>query len=261
MNSIKETTNNTSFNNHRRFLKSDLWDEWKTLETDQRKGIPAPPPQKPFAEDTQLIDLIEPKDLKVGKMPLIEAIRRRKSHRKYTNEPLTLEELSFLLWATQGIQRVVGPNVLKTVPSGGARHPFETYLLVNKVNKIKPGLYRYLPLNHKLCFISADPEISEKIHNACLNQYVNNSAVTFIWTVIPYRTEWRYDILSPKIIALDAGHLCQNLYLASESIGAGTCAIGAYDQKKMDPLLSIDGKEEFTIYVATVGKIPHSGTL
>ncbi len=79
--------------------------------------------------------------------------------------------------------------------------------------------------------------------------------MTFIWTVIPYRTEWRYSMLSPKIIAQDSGHLCQNLYLASEAIGAGTCAIGAYDQSKIDPILGVDGEEEFTIYMAPVGKI------
>ena len=67
--------------------------------------------------------------------------------------------------------------------------------------------------------------------------------------------EWRYTFLSPKIIALDAGHLCQNLYLASESIGVGTCALGAYDQLKMDALLGVDGEDEFAIYVAPVGKI------
>ena len=62
-------------------------------------------------------------------------------------------------------------------------------------------------------------------------------------------------MLSPKIIAQDSGHLCQNLYLASEAIGAGTCAIGAYDQAKIDPILGVDGEEEFTIYMAPVGKI------
>ena len=84
---------------------------------------------------------------------------------------------------------------------------------------------------------------------------MRNSAVVFIWTAIPYRTEWRYTILSPKIIAQDSGHLCQNLYLACEAIGAGTCAIGAYDQGKMDPILGVDGSEELAIYVATVGKV------
>jgi SagB-type dehydrogenase family enzyme len=84
---------------------------------------------------------------------------------------------------------------------------------------------------------------------------VEGSAVTFVWTAIPYRTAWRYRILSPKIIAQDSGHVCQNLYLACEAIGAGTCAIGAYDQAKMDAALNLDGEREFTIYVAPVGKI------
>ena len=247
--------------NYRKFLKSDRWEEWKNIKTDQRKGVPAPPAQKPHAKRAKLIALVSPKDLTVGKMPLIEAIKRRRSRRKFTEEPLTLEELSFLLWATQGIATkesslpsALPSTALRTVPSGGARHPFETYLLINRVNKLQPGLYRYLPLENKLCFLYADAKLTEKVHEACYEQYVKNSAVTFIWTVIPYRTEWRYNIISPKIIAQDSGHLCQNLYLACEAIDAGTCAIGAYDQKKMDLALKVDGKEEFAIYVAPVGK-------
>ncbi len=242
------------------FLKSGPWDEWQKLATDQRQGIPVPPPQKPHADDAPLIDLVAPEDLTVGRLPLIEAIRRRRSHRAFTPEPLTLEELSFLLWATQGISRVIegGGRVvrtLRTVPSGGARHPFETYLLVNRVAGLEPGLYRYLPLEHKLVLLSAAADLVDKVHAASRDQFVKESAVTFIWTAIPYRTEWRYSMLSPKIIAQDSGHLCQNLYLASEAIGAGTCAIGAYDQAKIDPILGVDGEEEFTIYMAPVGKV------
>ena len=73
--------------------------------------------------------------------------------------------------------------------------------------------------------------------------------------MIPYRTEWRYDLLASKVIAVDAGHLCQSLYLASEAIGCGTCAIGAYTQKKIDALLGVDGIDEFTTYIAPVGKV------
>ena len=247
--------------NYCKFLKSDRWDEWKKIETDQRKGVPAPPPQKTYPKGARLTALVSPEDLTVGKMPLIEAIKRRRSRREFADEPLTLEELSFLLWATQGVAKKENRDasahphiVLRTVPSGGARHPFETYLLINRVKGLQPGLYRYLPLKNKLCFLYADAELTEKVHEACEGQYVKGSAVTFIWTAIPYRTEWRYSILSPKIIAQDSGHLCQNLYLACEAIGAGTCAIGAYNQEKMDRVLRVDGKEEFAIYVAPVGK-------
>jgi SagB-type dehydrogenase family enzyme len=244
----------------RALLKAGPWDEWLKSETDQRKGIPAPPPEKSHAEAAPLIDLVAPEDLAIGQMPLTEAIRRRRSHRTYTPEPLTLQELSFLLWATQGVSRVVEGSgrivrTLRTVPSGGARHPFETYLLVNRVEGLEPGLYRYLPLEHKLVLLSTDADLADRVHAASRDQFVKESAVTFIWTAIPYRTEWRYSMLSPKIIAQDSGHLCQNLYLASEAIGAGTCAIGAYDQAKIDPILGVDGEEEFTIYMAPVGKI------
>jgi SagB-type dehydrogenase family enzyme len=75
------------------------------------------------------------------------------------------------------------------------------------------------------------------------------------WTALPARTEWRYAEASAKVIALDAGHLCQNLYLACEAIGAGTCAIAAYDQERTDALLAVDGTEEFAVYLAPVGKV------
>ena len=259
-----------SVNTYRKFLKSDLWEEWREIETDQRKGVPRPYPQKSYPEDATLIDLVAPEDLTIGAMPLIEAMSRRRSRRKYTEDSLTLEELSFLLWATQGINRQHAGKVardldldgdslralmFRTVPSGGARHPFETYLLVRRIEGVEPGLYRYLPLEHKLCFLRADEELTGEVHVACYEQYVNNSAVVFVWTAIPYRTEWRYSIVSPKIIAQDSGHLCQNLYLACEAIGAGTCAIGAYDPAKMDPILGVDGEEEFAVYVATVGRV------
>jgi SagB-type dehydrogenase family enzyme len=141
------------------------------------------------------------------------------------------------------------------VPSAGARHPFETYLLVNRVEGVGPGLYRYLPLEHKLCLLEDDWRTAREIHSACYEQYVLESAATFIWTAIPYRTEWRYATLAHRVILIDAGHVCQNLYLACESIGAGTCAIGAYDQARLDAILDIDGDEELTVYVAPVGRV------
>ena len=135
--------------------------------------MPDPPPQKPYpqGEGATLIDLAAPDDLTIGQMPLIEAVRRRRSRREFTEEPLTLEELSFLLWATQGIDEqatqafgdwlaakdptVKGRAILRTVPSAGGRHPFETYLLVNRVRGLEPGLYRYLSVEHKLLFSRA----------------------------------------------------------------------------------------------------------
>ena len=100
-----------------------------------------------------------------------------------------------------------------------------------------------------------DEAIAEKITEAAFHQdWIANAAVVFVWTTIPYRMEWRYDLAAHRVILLDAGHVCQNLYLACEAIGAATCAIAAYDQDLIDWLLGLDGKDEFVIYMAPVGK-------
>ncbi len=62
-------------------------------------------------------------------------------------------------------------------------------------------------------------------------------------------------VLKKKVIAMDAGHVCQNLYLACEAVGCSTCAIGAYDQEYADAVLDVDGEDEFTIYMAPVSKL------
>lgn len=251
-----------SMDTYRRFLKTHAWEEFANdaIETDMKKGLPRAPVEKPLPEDAELIDLVPAERLTVGDMPLREVIARRRSRRRYTKDPLSLEELSFLLWSVQGVHSVHelkdGIATLRSVPSGGSLHPFETYLLVNHVEGLNPGLYRYLPMEHKLLFLYADEDLPDKVAEACCRQrFVKRGAVAFIWTAIPYRTEWKYSIASHKIIAQDAGHMCENLYLASESIGAGTCAVGAYLQEPMDRILGVDGEEEFTICVAPVGKI------
>jgi SagB-type dehydrogenase family enzyme len=239
-------------NNGRKFLKSTLWTKGGRFISDQAKNLPPPPLQKPYPDDAPLIDLVKPEDFKIGKMPLIDIINKRRSYRKFSKEPIKLEELSFLLWATQGILRILadGSATWRTVPSGGARHPFETYLCLFQVEDLLPGLYRYLSVEHKLYLLREDLEKPFSINKAL----VAPAPIVFIWTVIPYRTEWRYGLFSHKIIAQETGHICQNLYLASEAIGANTCAVGAYNQKLMDEYLSVDGKEEFVIYTARVGK-------
>ena len=91
---------------------------------------------------------------------------------------------------------------------------------------------------------------------AALGQsYPGKCAVTFIWVAVPYKMEWRYGLAAHKVLAVDAGHVCQNLYLACETINAGTCAIAAYDQEELDELLGLDGEDEFAIYIASVGKV------
>ncbi len=242
---------------YRSFLKDTIRQTVDFSLTDQNRRIPPPPIEKPYAPDKNRIELPKIETLKdIGLIDLRTAMMRRKSCRTYSDAPLTLEELSFLLWATQGVKlKLDSGHALRTVPSAGCRHAFETYLCVLNVTGLEKGIYRYLPLEHQLIFNFEIENLERKITKATLGQsFTGDAAVTFIWTAIPYRMEWRYGLAAHKVIALDAGHLCQNLYLACEAIDAGTCAIAAYDQEKMDSLLNLDGKEEFTIYLAPVGK-------
>lgn len=230
------------------------------IKTDQMLDLPQPPLEKPAAENAEIIDLIPVENIKIKKNNLQENIFNRRSHRIFTKEALTLEELSFLLWASQGVKEVITRDdkayaTLRTVPSAGARHPFETYLVVHNVETLKPGLYRYLAIGHKLVFLKEIEDQPKKMTDAALGQeFAGKCAVVFIWAMIAYRAEWRYHLVAHKAALLDAGHVCQNLYLACEGIGAGTCAIAAYDQEKTDDLIGVDDIDEFSIYMAPVGK-------
>jgi len=243
----------------RAFLRGTSSD-WR-IDTDDHRGIQPPPVQKPYPVEAKRLDLVAPSEFKVGTVSVKDAIRNRRSRRDYSSAPFSLEELSYLLWATQGMSRVdrdeKGKLVtqFRTVPSGGARHPFETYLIISRVAGVDPGLYRYLPLEHQLLLIKKDATLNKQAMVSCYGQaFIGSSAVVFVWAAIPVRTEWHYGSIAEKLIAIEAGHLCQNLYLAAESIHGGVCAAMGYDQARMDALLGLDGKEEFVIYLAATGK-------
>ncbi len=243
--------------NGRFFLKS-RWPELANIETGRKKKAPLPEMQKPAQEDRMIpLPAVEELTESFGRdVSLTEAMQRRESTRSFGPDPLTLPELAYLLWAAQGV-RMQKPRVtFRTVPSGGARHPFETYLFIQRVEDLEPGLYRYLPLDHSLAFIRSDKAdgIAGLLDEA-LMQHNFGAAVTFVWTAIPERSEYAYAMEAARLILLDAGHVCQNLYLACTAVGCGTCAVGAYDQEKTDALLGVDGADEFTVYVAPVGKI------
>jgi SagB-type dehydrogenase family enzyme len=243
---------------YRYFLKDTIRQTIDFSLTDQRKGIPPPPIEKPYDRKGDRIELVTKDNWQsIADINLISAIQNRESHRHFKEGPLSLEELSFLLWATQGIRkRADDTTAFRTVPSAGCRHALETYICILNVTGLAMGIYRYLPLEHQLLVVSISDTLSEDIVTAALYQsFIGKAPATFIWTTIPYRMEWRYHIAAHKVIALDAGHVCQNLYLASAAIGAGTCAVAAYHQELLDKLLGVDGKDEFAIYLAAVGKI------
>lgn len=232
--------------------------------SDQSKGVLQPPIEIPYDSNQPLIDLVDIKEISLNNVNLIEIFENRKSVRDYANTPLTLSELSYLLWATQGIKKNLTRDTpsgkihvtFRTVPSAGARHPFETFILINNVEGIKSGLYRYLATIHKLIPINTNDDIADLVVEGCMEQeFVKQCAATFIWVADSIRTRWRYGGRGIRYIHLDAGHVCQNLYLSALSINAGVCAIAAFDDEKINHLLNLDGKETFVTYIGTVGKL------
>ncbi|HOI86471.1 MAG TPA: SagB/ThcOx family dehydrogenase [Lentimicrobium sp.] len=222
--------------------------------SDQLRGLPAPPLQLPADETLPISDLPDTGGM-ASPADLHDLIESRTSVRSYRSEALSLSALSLMLRETQGVRKVVrNIHTLRYVPSAGARHSFETYLLINRVEGLDPGIYRYLPLSHQLIQMKKGAEYAGILAKACLDQkMVESGAVTFFWTAVIYRMKWRYSERAYRYVLLDAGHVCQNLYLSALSLGCGVCAIAAFDDDLLNEALGLDGTEQFAVYAASAG--------
>ena len=224
--------------------------------SDQQLGVAPPPIVEVMDDEDEGLVLPRPDEVLLEDKDLLQIITERNSLRKFSQETLTLEELSFLLWCTQGIKQVHGKlAILKTVPSAGARHAFETYLLINHVEGLEPGVYQYSPLTHRLIPFGTKKDLSPEIVQACHGQaFVKKAAVTFFWIAYPYRMTWRYQERGYRYLFIDAGHVGQNLYLAAEAIGGGACAVAAFDDDALAALFRLEKERALVIYLAAVGK-------
>lgn len=190
-----------------------------------------------------------------GGPPLWETIRARRSERSYRAEPITMEQLSQLLWATQGTTRRMRHHQYRAAPSAGALYPVETYLVVNRVEGLDSGLYHYDALEAVLQLLR-EGDLGPQTAAAALDQpLAETAAVVFIWTAIPERGKWKYLERAYRYIYLDAGHIAQNLYLAATALGLGCCAIGALYDEEVNQLVGVDGVSETAIYMCTVGRL------
>lgn len=181
------------------------------------------------------------------------ALNRRRSVRAYTEDPISLQNLSQLLWASQGITGHAGDHQLRAAPSAGALYPIETYLSVNRVVGLAPGLYHYSPPHHRLDLIE-EGNFAKRVRAGALDQQIaEKSAVNFLWSAIFERSKWKYLQRAYRYIFLDAGHLAQNLALAAAALRLGSCQIGAIYDDELNDLLGLDCINEGVIYMSTVG--------
>lgn len=244
----------------RDFMKGERkGDPREAFESDQERKLPQPPLVKaPVTPKENWIAL--PMDFETLnlKNDVISLIRDRRSSRVYTQENMTLKELSFLLWATQGIKSIRGKSyaTIRTVPCGGARHQYETYLMLRKVDDLQPGVYHYLPMEHALEYLHSVDNLEEEITDSlCGQSWGAKANVIFYWTVDAYRVEWRYGVYAHRPALMDAGHIGQNLYLGCTALGLGCCGIASFDHDVCNRLFGLDGENEFAVYTAPVGTV------
>ena len=225
--------------------------------TDQELKKPQPPLAKAPVTG-QITDL--PKDFSILDIDndFLGIINRRKSHRVYTDETISLAELSYLLWCTQGVKEIRGKSyaTLRTVPSGGARHPFECYMAIRKVEGLEEGLYHYLPMTHQLEFLGVVENLEDMIGKTMQDQrWAEKASVVFYYSCVFYRAEWRYGVQAHPTVLIDSGHVMENLYLAATSIGLGGCAIASVDGTLANRVFGLDGEEETIFYAMPVGTV------
>lgn len=185
-----------------------------------------------------------------------EILQSRRSCRRFAEKPLSLQDLAILLWASQGISGKAGSYFFRTAPSAGALYPVETYLSVQNVETVAAGLYHFQPADFTLEKLSGD-FAGRRVAAAALGQnFLAKAGVVFIWSAILRRNFSKYGHRGLRYILLDAGHICQNMLLAAESLKLGACPVAAFYDDDLNRLLDLDGSEESVIYLAAVGSTP-----
>ncbi len=229
----------------------------KDYKTDQELKKPQPPLVKAAMCETSIALPMNFEDLDIDN-DFLHVINSRQSHRVFTQEKMSLLELSYLLWCSQGVKEIRGKSyaTLRTVPGGGARHPFEVYMTIQNVEGLSNGYYHYLPMKHHIECLKEKEELKGFISESLEGQiWAAKANVVFYYSFVCYRAEWRYGIYAHRMNMADAGHVTENVYLSATSIGLGGCAIGAVVGSLCDKEFGLDGEEEFIFYAMPVGTI------
>lgn len=187
-----------------------------------------------------------------SEISLEEALSKRRSVRSYIDRALSLEELSQLLWAANGVTEP--RRGFRTAPSAGALYPIDVYVVVSKVTGVEKGVYRYLPKEHKLEVIKLG-DLSSKLYEAALWQNpVKEAGVVFALVAFYDRITWKYGQRGIKYAHIECGHICQNILLQATSLGLGAVPIGAFIDEKVSIVLGLPSGGE-PIYLVPVGKL------
>lgn len=200
--------------------------------------------------ESKIIKLPEPRYK--SNISIEEALLKRRSIRSYKDEPLSISEISQILWAAQGItDKRVG---FRTAPSAGALYPLEIYLVVGKVKDLEPGVYKYRPENHEIILTLKGDKRNDLYISALRQEWIRNAPVVIAISAIFERTTIKYGERGIRYVYMEAGHCSQNIYLQCVSLNLGTVTVGAFYDDNVKRVLNLQ-KNESPLYLMPIGRI------
>ena len=199
--------------------------------------------------ESEIVKLPEPRYLSTTSVE--KALLKRRSTRHYKDEPLTLSELSQLLWAAQGI---TDPRGFRTAPSAGALYPLELYVVAGNVVELPAGIYRYKPHEHELVRITEGDKRGELSPAALSQPSVKSGAAVIVFAAVYERTTVKYGQRGMRYVHIEVGHAAQNIYLQAVSLNLGTVVIGAFYDNEVKRVLHMSDNEQ-PLLIMPVGKV------
>ncbi len=185
-----------------------------------------------------------------GSLSVETALRERRSLREFRNEPLSLRDLSQLMWATQGISN---PEGGRTAPSAGALYPLEVYAVIGRVENLAPGVYRYRPRDHALAQVSSGDRRAGVAAAALEQSWIQEAPVVVVIAAVYGRTTRKYGLRGHRYVHIEAGHAGENLCLQAVALKLGATVVGAFDDAALQTLLNLP-REEQPLALIPVGR-------
>lgn len=237
------------------FLENTRYPDFSTI--DMIRRVPEPPSEQVVPEDAKIITLPDPKKLKIPGVSVQEAIENWEPVVYFSRTSITMNDLSFLLWCTQGERPIdASPAPIRNVPSSGNRHPVDTYFVAGEVEGLPTGLYRYLPKTHQVISIREDSDIPFAMGTASMDfKVITRAAVTFLWVAVPYRSVWALGNRGYRSVLLETGHICQALMMASACIGCDVHPIDLFHDQMVIQLADLEPETQWPVYIAAVGRL------
>jgi SagB-type dehydrogenase family enzyme len=189
-----------------------------------------------------------------------QVIASRRSTRTYATDPMSLDELSRVLFLTSGISAGLHGNARRTAPSSGALYPIEVYAVVNNVAGVERGVYHYALREHELELVRAGDHRQAVVDQALGQEFLGECGAVLFLTQILQRMRPRYQDRSYRYGLIEAGHIGENGYLAAVSSGLGACGVGAFMDDQINAMLGVDGVDEAAVYMLAVGRTPTANT-